>query len=160
MTAGAIVPSLTLVRRIKAPPARVWDAWTRPELLVLWFGPHHTRAEEAEAELRVGGRFRAVLREDNGARHEVSGRYAEIEPERRLVFSWAWTASPERVSRVTVSFRPVPEGTEVMLVHDRFADADTATRHRRGWTESLERLEALPAWREPFFPATAPAPSG
>ena len=60
----------------------------------------------------------------------------------RLVFSWAWEATAELVSRVTVTFRPVPEGTEVTLVHDRFANEATATRHRRGWTESFERLAA------------------
>jgi uncharacterized protein YndB with AHSA1/START domain len=141
VTVGA--PSLTLVRRFRAPPARVWDAWTRPDLMVLWFGPHHTRAESAEADLRPGGRFRVVLREENGERHEATGLYAEIEPERRLVFSWNWVSTPERVSRVTVAFRAVPEGTEVTLTHDRFADAETATRHTRGWTESLERLSAL-----------------
>jgi uncharacterized protein YndB with AHSA1/START domain len=98
--------------------------------------------ESAEADARPGGRFRVVLVEDNGARHEVSGTYSEVEPERKLVFSWAWASAPERESRVSVSFRAVPEGTELTLVHDRFADADTATRHRRGWTESLERLSA------------------
>jgi uncharacterized protein YndB with AHSA1/START domain len=140
---SATVPSLTLVRRMKAPPARVWAHWTQPALMMAWFGPHHTRAEHAEAELRPGGRFRVVLREDTGATHEATGAYAEIEAERRLVFSWNWVSTPERVSRVTVELRPVPEGTEVTLTHDRFADADTATRHRRGWTESLERLVAL-----------------
>ena len=44
--------------------------------------------------------------------------------------------------RVTIRLRPVAEGTELTLVHDRFADEATATRHRRGWTESLERLGA------------------
>ena len=135
--------SLTLVRRMKAPPARVWRAWTTPEVMARWFGPHHTRAEHAEADLRPGGGFRVVLREDDGARHEVVGGYREIEPERRLVFSWHWASTPDRVSRVTVALRAVAEGTEVTLTHDRFADADTATRHRRGWTESLERLVAL-----------------
>lgn len=135
-------PSLTLVRRIKAPPAKVYAAWTRPELLVQWWGPHHTRTESAEADVRVGGRFRTVIVENTGERHEVSGVYTDVEPERRLSFSWAWVSTPERESRVTVTFRPVPEGTEVTLVHDRFADADTATRHRRGWTESFERLAA------------------
>ena len=140
---GAVTPSLTLVRRFKVPPARLWEAWTRPEQMLLWFGPHHTRAEEAEADLRPGGRFRVALREDNGARHEAMGTYAEIEPPSRLVFSWNWVATPERVSRVTVTMRPVPEGTELKLIHDRFADPDTATRHTRGWTESLERLLTL-----------------
>ncbi len=140
---SATVPSLTLVRRIKAPPSRVWDAWTQPALMLLWFGPHHTKAEAAEADLSLGGRFRVVLREDNGARHEATGTYAEIEKPQRLVFSWNWVSAPERVSRVTVELRAIEEGTEVTLTHDRFADADTATRHRRGWTESLERLERL-----------------
>jgi uncharacterized protein YndB with AHSA1/START domain len=142
---SATAPSLTLVKRIRAAPARVWDAWTQPALMMLWFGPHHTRAEEAEAELRPGGRFRVVLREDNGDRHEANGRYTAIEPERLLVFDWHWTSMPDRVSRVTVALRAVPDGTEVTLTHDRFADAATATRHARGWTESLERLAALHA---------------
>jgi len=136
-------PSLTMVRVLKAPPALVFAAWTRPDMIARWWGPHHTRVEKAEADPRVGGRFRTVLVEDNGARHEVSGTYSEVEPGKRLVFSWAWSATPERVSRVTVTFTAVPEGTEVTLLHDRFADADTATRHRRGWTESLERLASV-----------------
>jgi uncharacterized protein YndB with AHSA1/START domain len=132
-----------MVRRFGAGPAAVYEAWTRPEMLARWWGPHHTRVESAEVDARVGGRFRVVLVEDNGARHEVSGTYIEVEPARRLVFTWNWAdAPPERESRVSVSFSLVPEGTELTLIHDRFADADTATRHRRGWTESLERLTA------------------
>jgi uncharacterized protein YndB with AHSA1/START domain len=136
------IPSLTLVRRIKAPPAAVFEAWTRPRLLATWWGPHHTMVQEAEIDARAGGRFRIVLVEDSGARHEVSGSYAEIVPEQRLVFSWAWSNAPERVSRVTVVLRAIAEGTEVSVTHDRFADEGTATRHRRGWTESLDRLVA------------------
>lgn len=135
------VPVLTLERRFAADPAAVYAAWTRPELLARWWGPRHTRVETAEVDARVGGRFRVVLVEDGGARHEVSGVYSEVEPGRKLVFSWAWSeAPPERASRVAVTFRAVPGGTELRLVHDRFADPETAVRHRRGWTESLERL--------------------
>jgi uncharacterized protein YndB with AHSA1/START domain len=136
-------PSLTLVRTLRAPPARVWEAWTQPEQMMRWFGPHHTQVETADVDLREGGGFRVALREDNGARHEAIGGYTTIEPERRLVFRWNWAGAPERVSRVTVAFRAVAEGTEVTLTHDRFADAETAKRHTRGWTESLERLVGL-----------------
>lgn len=136
-------PSLTLVRTLRAPPARVWEAWTQPAQMMRWFGPHHTSVETVEVDLREGGGFRVALREDNGARHEAVGGYTTIEPERRLVFRWNWASMPERVSRVTVAFRAVAEGTEVTLTHDRFADAETAKRHTRGWTESLERLVAL-----------------
>lgn len=138
-----MAPSLTLVRRIKAPPATVFAAWTQPGILARWWGPHHTTVQAAKIDARIGGRFRIVLVEDNGVQHEVSGTYAEVAPPQRLVFSWAWSNAPERVSCVTVAFRPIAEGTEVTLTHDRFADEGTATRHRRGWTESLDRLVAL-----------------
>ena len=138
-----VSPSLTLVRRMKATPAKVWQAWTTPAVMAQWFGPHHTRVESAEVDLRIDGAFLVRLVEDSGERHAVTGRYVEIEPESRLVFSWHWVSMPERVSRVTVVLRPIAEGTEVTLTHDRFADADTAKRHTRGWTESLERLGAL-----------------
>lgn len=137
-----MTPSLTLVRRLRATPQQVFEAWSRAELLATWFGPHHTRVEEAEVDARPGGRFRVVLREDNGARHEVGGRYEEVTPGEGLVFTWAWHSTPERESRVTVRLRAVAGGTELTLVHDRFADEATATRHRRGWTEALERLQA------------------
>lgn len=135
-----MTPSLTLVRRLRAPPQAVFDAWTSAAALAGWFGPHHTRVEAAEVDARPGGRFRIVLREENSDRHEVGGRYVEVIPGEALVFTWAWHSAPERESRVTVALRAVPGGTELTLTHDRFADEATATRHRRGWTESLERL--------------------
>jgi uncharacterized protein YndB with AHSA1/START domain len=140
---NAVTPSLTLVRRFKAPPERVWEAWTSPELLARWFGPHHTRVEAATVALHPGGALNVVLREDDGTRHEIQGEYQVIEPPHRLVLAWNWASTPERVSRVTVLLRAVEGGTEVTLTHDRFADAAAATRHTRGWTESLERLFAL-----------------
>jgi uncharacterized protein YndB with AHSA1/START domain len=135
------IPSLTLVRRIRASPAKVFAAWTQAEMLAQWFGPHHTRVEQAEVDARIGGAFRIRLIEDNGDRHEVGGQYIVLEPGREIAFTWAWASTPERESRVTVRFRPVEGDTEVTLTHDRFADSETATRHRRGWTESMQRLE-------------------
>jgi uncharacterized protein YndB with AHSA1/START domain len=138
-----VPPSLTTARRLKAPVEKVFAAWTDPKILAQWWGPHHTRVVEAAMDVREGGGFRIVLGEANGARHEISGRYVTVEPNARLVFTWAWSIAPERQSRVTISFRAVADGTEVTVLHDMFADADTATRHRRGWTESLDRLVLL-----------------
>ena len=71
-----MTPSLTLVRRLRASPAQVFAAWIRAETLATWFGPHHTRVEAAELDVRPGGRFRVVLREDETIWTESSHKFA------------------------------------------------------------------------------------
>lgn len=66
--------------------------------------------------------------------------FREVEPNRRLVYTWAWESTPERESLVTVEFRPAAGGTEIVLTHERFADRDARDRHQRGWDGCLERL--------------------
>jgi uncharacterized protein YndB with AHSA1/START domain len=145
-------PSLTLVRRFAAPPEAVFAAWTDATMLARWFGPHRTHVADARVDARVGGEFRIVIVEDAdvragaGHRHAACGRFRVIDPPHRLVFDWWWGAAPDRVSLVEVSLRKLPGGTELTLLHGSFADAATATRHVRGWTESLERLGTL--WPE------------
>ena len=101
-------PSLTLKRRINAPPAKIFAAWTDPEKLAQWFGPADTVAGSASAELdvKVGGRFRVRFSTANGEQHEVGGIYRQVTPDQRLVFTWAWRSTPERESLVSVALRP------------------------------------------------------
>jgi uncharacterized protein YndB with AHSA1/START domain len=144
-------PSLTLVRRLRAAPERVFEAWLDPAMLAQWFGPHRTHAEDVACDPRVGGGFSVTIVEDAdvrsgiGARHVARGRYREITPPARIVFDWWWEASAERVSLVTVTLRAIAGGTELSLRHTRFVDEASAARHVRGWTESLERLDAMMA---------------
>ena len=140
---GSIVPSLTIRKRLKAAPARVWAAWTQPAQLAAWFGPGVTRDSHAEIDLRVGGRFMARFVTEDGEKHQVGGLYQEIVPERRLVFTWAWHTTPERESRVTVSLQPEGAGTLLTLLHEKFVDAKARDGHARGWSHSLEKLVAL-----------------
>jgi uncharacterized protein YndB with AHSA1/START domain len=140
---AAVNPSLTMKRRLNATPAEVYRAWTDPDLLVRWFGPENVTTQEAEVDLRVGGSYRVVMLEDNGERHQVSGAYQEVVENERLVFSWAWVTTPERVSRVTVTFKPDGDGTILTLLHEQFFDAEAVRGHTHGWTGSLVKLEAL-----------------
>jgi uncharacterized protein YndB with AHSA1/START domain len=136
-------PSLTLVRRIRATPARVYDAWTRPEQLLRWFGPDGGPVVSAETDVRPGGRFRIVFRTLDGEQHDCRGTYREVEAERRLVFTWQWVTLPDRESLVTVELRPVAEGTELTLTHARFFDEAARDAHRQGWGGALDKLQAL-----------------
>lgn len=135
-------PSLTIKRRLKAPVERVYAAWIDPALMAHWFGPNNTKVGSAETDVRVGGRFRVVMHADDGETHDVSGVYRVVEPNRKLVFSWAWITMPERKSLVTVTFKADGEDTLLTLLHEQFADEAARDGHRAGWGEALDRLEA------------------
>jgi uncharacterized protein YndB with AHSA1/START domain len=136
-------PSLTIIRRIKAPPARVYAAWTRPELMARWWGPDGGPVLSTEADPRVGGRFRVVFQTLDGETHDCRGEYQEVEAERKLVFTWEWVTLPERRSLVTIRFRPIEEGTELYFTHARFFDEAARDGHQTGWTGAFEKLDAL-----------------
>jgi uncharacterized protein YndB with AHSA1/START domain len=135
-------PSLILKRRLNASPARVYSAWTDPEKMMRWWKPVDTaRTLVAEADVRIGGRFRVVMEMPDGERHDVGGIYQEIVPNEKLVMSWAWQSTPERVSLLTLLFKPDGDGTMLTLTHERFFDEDARDRHNRGWTACLGQLE-------------------
>jgi uncharacterized protein YndB with AHSA1/START domain len=66
-----------------------------------------------------------------------------VEPDRRLVFSWAWHSTPERESQVTVTLLADGDGTLLTLHHEQLFDQAARDGHERGWTIGLERMEKL-----------------
>ena len=142
-TAVATKPSLTIKRRFRAPPARVFAAWTEPAQIARWFGPGKIHIIEAVFEARAGGRFFVHGREpDSGEDHRVSGVVQEVTPNAKVVYTWAWQSTPERQSLVTVEFKPDGDGTVLTLTHEQFFDEGARDRHNMGWTAALEKLEA------------------
>jgi len=136
-------PSLTLKRRLNAPPAKVYAAWTDPQKIARWFGPSSVKAgsEQADIDARIGGRYRVGFDTEDGEHHEVGGVYREVVPDERLVFSWAWHSTPERESLVTVSLKPDGDGTLLTLHHEQLFDQAARDGHARGWIGTLDKLE-------------------
>jgi uncharacterized protein YndB with AHSA1/START domain len=140
---AAVKPSLTLKRRLKAPPAKVFAAWTDPEKVKRWMGPGNVEAVSAESDVRVGGRYRWVMRAPSGEEYDVSGVYREIVANEKLVFTWAWKSAPESETLVTVLLEPDGDGTLLTLTHEQFADEDARNRHQGGWNGALDKMEKL-----------------
>ena len=136
-------PSLAIRRSLPAPPDRCFRAWTDGEALKCWFGPGANEIVLAETDPRVGGRYRVVMRSPGGEEHEVSGEFREVVANRKLVFTWAWSSTPERQSLVTVEFVPAGDATTLTLTHEEFADEAARDRHHHGWTGSLDKLAAF-----------------
>ena len=90
MGAKVSLPSertILIIRAFDAPCAVVFDAWTKPEQVAQWWDPRHLPLAVCEIDLSPNGRFLFVTQGPDGAAHPFSGRYREIVPPTRLVFT-------------------------------------------------------------------------
>ena len=136
--------SLRLTRMIQADPAEVFEAWTDPKLLNLWSAPEPMDVE-AEVDLKVGGRYRILMKGSDGGVFTAVGEYREIDPPNRLSYTWKWEEAGNDYydTLVTVEFHDRDGATEVVLIHELFPDAEIAGKHTEGWTSCLNRLEGV-----------------
>jgi len=144
----AVKPSLTLKRHFKAPPAKVFAAWTDPEKLKRWMGPGEITAVATKSDARVGGRYRIEMRSPNGDALNVGGVYREVVTNEKLVFTWSWDAAPPdepHESLVTVLFKPDGDGTLLTVTHEKLFDEKSRDGHYHGWVGALDKLEKLVA---------------
>jgi uncharacterized protein YndB with AHSA1/START domain len=132
------LPSLTIVRRIRAAPARVWAAITQPDLMMRWWSPDAGPTISVVADVRPGGRFSVVFRLLNGDEHNPTGIYQEVVPEQKLVFTWDLPGASESV--VTVRLEPFDGGTVLTLTHEHLPDEAARTSHEQGWNGLLDKL--------------------
>jgi uncharacterized protein YndB with AHSA1/START domain len=133
-------PSLTLTRIFPVAPEKVWRAWTDADALRIWWNQADSPGWIGELDVRVGGRYRVVMRDPEGAYHDVRGVYREVVPNRKLVFTWNLHDGPaERESVVTVELRPVEAGTELQFRQEPIFDE----RARDGWRGAFKRLGQL-----------------
>ena len=137
---------LEMERLIPAPPERVFEYWTEPELVAKWFGPGEFDVPSSDLDLRPGGKWRTTIRSPEGQLRTVSGVYSTIEPPRRLVFTWAWdddNGVRGHETQVTVTLEPTPGGTRLRLVQEDFQNREVRDRHNGGWASSLSKLQRL-----------------
>jgi uncharacterized protein YndB with AHSA1/START domain len=139
---------------IRAPAAAVFAMFTDPALLVRWIGIR------ALLEPRPGGAFRFELVPGEFC----SGRYVEVVPHRRVVFTWGWESGAIPVApgatTVEVDLDERDGVTHVRLTH-RDLDAALREMHAGGWEQYLARLAAAAEGRDPGpDPAAAYAATG
>ena len=138
-------PSLSLHRHYPVAPEKVWRAWTEPQALKGWFGPGGPQAVSvADIDLRVGGRFRLMFGGADGTEHEAAGVYKEVQPHRKLVFTWCWPrTTPDRISQITILLLAKGGGTDMEFRQEQFFDEAARDGHLRGWTETFGKLETF-----------------
>lgn len=128
---GAVVREI----RIGARPETVFSFFTDPGKMTRWKGTLAT------LDPRPGGTYRVVVTESAVAR----GEFVELDPPRRLVFTWGWEGEGQMVppgsSTVEVTLTADGDGTILRLVH-RGLPSEQRTGHGEGWDHFLPRLAA------------------
>jgi uncharacterized protein YndB with AHSA1/START domain len=136
-----------VVRRTFNAPARiVFEAWTKPELFKRWWVPKSIGMSllSCEMDVRAGGKYRLVFGM-NGAVLEVFGKYTEVTPHSRLV--WTNEEGEEGGAVTTVTFEE--KGGQTLLVkHDLYPskaalDGELASGATDGLLVQLEQLAEL-----------------
>jgi uncharacterized protein YndB with AHSA1/START domain len=132
-------------RVIRATRQRTFDAWTRPDYIRQWFGGPRT-VTAVETDPRKDGAY--LIKATGGSAQgdinpeaTITGHYVKVEPYDLLSFTWVGDWNPTEQTLVTVTFKDVTEGTEVTVIHERFATELSRGMHEMGWTGSTNKLK-------------------
>jgi uncharacterized protein YndB with AHSA1/START domain len=142
-TKGSEKLSLEIKRQIKAPRDRVYAAWTDPAQLKQWFGPEKVQTRNLIADSRVGGKFQWDLTNPEGKDMTIRGEYLELQPDKKIVFTWQWQDDEDwenHTSVVTVELKDADGGTELRLIHEQLPNEESRDGHNEGWNSVLDKL--------------------
>ena len=144
---------LVLTRLIAAPRAKLYRAWTEPELLKQWFAPLPYTTPVAELDVRAGGSCLVVMRDPDGNDWPNPGVYLDVVENERLIFTdayvRAWEPSNTPFMTAIVTFADEDGGTRytARVLHWTVADREEHERmgFHQGWGQCADQLAALTA---------------
>jgi uncharacterized protein YndB with AHSA1/START domain len=139
-----------ITRRLAAPRALVFRAFTDPTHLARWWGPRGFTAPECELDLRVGGALCIVMQAPDGQRFPMTGVIDELDPPERFAYRFE--------AHVDAS-GPALRGRNALLLIEADGQTELTVTARAeglipgaammlagmeaGWTQSLEKLDAI-----------------
>jgi uncharacterized protein YndB with AHSA1/START domain len=148
MTERSVTHATFVVERTyDASPERVFAAWADSASKARWFaGPDEWGPGEHDLDFRVGGREISRGGPRGGPVHTFDGRYHDIVPDQRIVFTYDMHLDDTRisVSLATVEFKPVGTGTRLIFTEQgAYLDGhDTPAQREQGTGALLDALGA------------------
>ena len=144
---------LQITRLLDAPQNKVWRCWTEEEHLVKWFAPKPWTTPHAKLDVRAGGSTIVTMRSPEGVDFPNSGVYLEVVPNKKLVFTDAYTSAwaPSLKPFFTAILTFADEGgkTRYTATARHWNVEDTQTHAKMGfdagWNICADQLEALAA---------------
>jgi uncharacterized protein YndB with AHSA1/START domain len=136
---------LVVTRTINGPARLVFEAWTKPELFKRWWVPKSAGLflRSCEMDVRVGGTYRLVFGEDPARTMAFFGRYLEVVPHSRIV--WTNDEAGEGGAVSTATFVEKGGHTQVVLreLYPSKEALDASLGSYDGMTETFNQLDEL-----------------
>ncbi|HEX3437479.1 MAG TPA: SRPBCC family protein [Pseudacidobacterium sp.] len=142
---------IVLTRVFNAPRELVFDAFSKPELLKRWFGPHGWSLATCEVDFRVGGGFRFIMNGPDGRAMGMRGRYKEIERPFRSVHMESYDDYPGETQVTSVLTEQDGKTTltaTILAPSKEIRDAIVQSGMEHGAAESYDKLAELLASEE------------
>lgn len=134
-------------RRFDAPRELVFRAYTDPEVLAQWWGPHGYTTRVDELDPRPGGKWRFVQHDPDGNEFAFRGEYREVLPPERVVGTFEFEGMPGHIAVETMTLEEVDNGTLMTAVmrFDTKEERDSMLQSgmEEGAAQSLDRFETL-----------------
>ncbi len=147
------VPQILITREFNAPPKVVFRTFTEPDLLVQWLGPRRLTMEIETYDIRDGGSWRYIHREEDGAEYAFRGIFHGEPSLDGIVQTFEFEGTPGQVSLETVTFEDHNGKTLLRqnAVYQSVANRDAMIESgmEAGLNEGLDRLDELLAMLSP-----------
>lgn len=137
--------SVTLHRVLKAPPEKVYRAFTESNAIGSWLPPYGFTCTVHEMDVRVGGSYKMSFTNfSTGNSHSFGGNYVEIQPNEFLKYTDKFD-DPNLPGEMMTSvwLKKVSCGTELKVIQEGIPSMIPAEMCYLGWQESLEKLIKL-----------------
>ncbi|TML77054.1 MAG: transcriptional regulator [Actinobacteria bacterium] len=128
--------------KIAAPPEQVFAYLTDPDKLSKW------QASSASVDLRVGGEYTM----DVASGHIARGSFTEIDPPRKLVYTFGWEnhgVVPPGATTIEITLEQDGDYTLLHFVHSGLRTEEEVASHTKGWGHYLPRLEIAASGGDP-----------
>jgi uncharacterized protein YndB with AHSA1/START domain len=138
---------IIITRVFDAPRELVFKAFTDPKIVAQWFGPREYTNTIDRMEVRPGGQWRFIQRDQDGNEFAFHGVHHDVVAPERIVATFEFEGVPGHVLLQTVNLEALGEKTRMVeqLVYQSVADRDgmVAAGMRRGSDDSMDRLAEL-----------------
>ena len=138
---------IEFTRVFNAPRRLVFEAHSKPEHIRRWWGPRGTTLAVCEMDFRPGGKWRYVIRKENGREQGFGGEYRDIVPPERIVWTFGFDGMPGEPGEEVLTLTE-DSGVTTLKAYSKFKsieqrDGAIASGMETGAAETWDRLEEL-----------------